>query len=64
MKKQSASERLSDGNKVAQNMVDLTSKKLDIKSNYYNQKLILLQQKNNILSNIHTLLETYIQNKM
>ncbi|KAF0727238.1 Myb DNA-bind 5 domain-containing protein [Aphis craccivora] len=64
MKKQSASERLSDGNKVAQNMVDLTSKKLDIKSNYYNQKLILLQQKNNILSNIHTLLEKYIQNKM
>lgn len=64
MKKQSASERLSDSNKVAQNMVDLTSKKLNIKSNYYDQKLILLQQKNNILSNIHTLLETYIQNKM
>lgn len=64
MKKQSASERLSDSNKVAQNMVDLTSKKLNIKSNYYDQKLILLQQKNNILSDIHTLLETYIQNKM
>lgn len=64
MKKQSASERLSDSNKVAQNMVDLTSKKLNIKSNYYDQKLILLQQKNNILSKMHTLLETYIQNKM
>ncbi|XP_016658087.1 uncharacterized protein DDB_G0283697-like [Acyrthosiphon pisum] len=63
MKKQSASEKLSDSNKAAWNMVDLASKKLNIKSNYYDQKLILLQQKNDIHKNIHTLLETYVQKK-
>jgi len=63
MKKESAYEKLSDSNKAAWKMVDLASKKLNIKSNYYDQKLILLRQKNNILRNINTLLETYIQNK-
>lgn len=61
-KKQTASKRLSDSNKAAQSMIDIASQELTMKSNYYDQKLILMRQNNRILGNIHTLLETYIQN--
>jgi len=61
-KKQTASERLSDSNNAAQSMIDIATQKLKIKSNYYDEKLMLKKQNNQILGNIHTLLETYIQN--
>jgi uncharacterized ubiquitin-like protein YukD len=61
-KKQTTSDRLSDSNNAAQSMIDIATQKLKIKSNYYEEKLMLMKQNNQILGNIHTLLETYIQN--
>lgn len=58
-KKQTASERLSECNKAAQSIIDIASQELKIISNYYDQKLMLMKQNNQILGNIHTLLDSF-----
>lgn len=43
-------------------MIDIATQELKIKSNYHDEKLMLMKQNNQLLGNIHTLLETYTQN--
>jgi len=43
-------------------MIDIATQELKMKSNYYDEKLMLMKQNNQILGTIHKLLETYIPN--
>lgn len=63
-RKMTTSARLAESNSAATRLGDIADKKFHMKSAYYEKKLKLMEENNEILKNLGTVLTTFVQKSL